>query len=175
MIHNAFNKSIAAILILGILLTSLPLMPMAPAQAREEQETSPFILEAPAEARSGDRPQHEEQTDANHPQQAEAQVVDMPPPPYVNLQVTLESDDDIEHLDVILQELEARGWTAAFYVTLDVAADHADALQDLLVSGQELGVVIDELSTELSAEEQAQQLDETLAAVREAVELTDDT
>lgn len=172
MIHNAFNKSIAAILILGIVLTSLPLMPMAPAQAREEQEATSFALEPPSESVPASPSAESQPEKANY--QAETPVVDMPPPPYVNLQVTLETDDDVEHLDAILQELEVRDWTAAFYVTPDVAADHANVIKNLLASGQELGVVVEGLSTELNAEEQAQQLDEALSAVREAAELSDD-
>ena len=49
---------------------------------------------------------------------------DMPPPPYLNLQIDLVTDDDAAYLGALSQPIESRGWTAAFYPTPGFAAAH---------------------------------------------------
>ena len=108
---------------------------------------------------------------AGEPASAPGETVDMPPPPYVNLQIDLVAEADAVHLGAIRRAIEGRGWKAAFYSTPEFAAAHPQELKDLLAQGHELGVLLDDDLTGLDREAKTAALGQSFGAVGQAAGL----
>ncbi|MEE8391713.1 MAG: CARDB domain-containing protein, partial [Anaerolineae bacterium] len=180
--NTRFAKQIRALVAIVFILSMLTTGALPPSTAPAHAQAG-IVSPSNASGRPEARPSHtralapdgelDEEPNGELAQAARL-AVEMPPPPYVNLQVDLTSDADAEHLPAIRQEIERRGWTAAFYATPTFAMQHPDVIQSLWAGGHELGLLIDNALLEQNVEEQTQRLGEALATVRQASELPKD-